>query len=88
MNRTLECTVQNPRGIHCRVATKIAEIVSAQSAVITIRSSKGEADCSSVLDVLSLGIPRNTQVQFTADAQDTEAVLHHLQSLLTRTEDP
>ncbi|RUM41748.1 MAG: hypothetical protein DSY70_00690 [Desulfobulbus sp.] len=85
---SLECRVNNPKGIHCRVATRIAEIVSSHDSQVQIAGSEKSADCTSILDILSLALTRNSRVVFTADGRDAAVVLDALQSLLAKTEDP
>jgi len=84
----VQCTVQNPKGIHCRVATQMAEIVTAFDARAQLAASGESVDCSAILDILSLGLTRNSQVCLTAIGPDAEQVLTALSMLLTRTEDP
>ena len=66
----------------------MAEIVQQHDADVRIAGSSGEADCRSVLDVLSLGLVRNSRVRCTATGKDAETVLLSLHTLLTQTEDP
>jgi len=84
----IECRVNNPKGIHCRVATKIAEIVAAHDARVQILQNEEIIDCSSILEILSLALTQDSHVSFTADGVDAVTVLSALQSLLARTEDP
>ncbi len=66
----------------------MAEIVQQHNAEVRIAGINGEADCTSVLDVLSLGLVRDSKVVCTAMGKDAEAVLISLHTLLTQTEDP
>ncbi len=85
---TVQCTVHNPKGIHCRVATRMAEIVAPFDARVQLAVSEETADCSAILDVLSLGLARNSQVYLTARGPDAEKVVAALAVLLSQTEDP
>lgn len=85
---TVQCTVHNPRGLHCRVANRMAEIVAAFDARVQLIALEEIADCSAILDVLSLGLAWNSQVCLTARGPDAEKVLAALSDLLSQTEDP
>ncbi len=85
---SVNCCIKNPKGIHCRVATKIAEIVSAHDSVVQLKAENGQVDCSSILDILSLALLQDSQVVVTADGADARTVLKALKSLLARTDDP
>jgi len=85
---SVNCCIKNPKGIHCRVATRIAEIVSAHDSLVQLKSENGQVDCLSILDILSLALIQDTQVVVTADGPDAKTVLKALKSLLARTDDP
>jgi len=85
---TLECTVNNPNGIHCRVATRLADIVAGHSVEITVSGSEEPVDCSSVLDVLALGLVHGSHVCFTAHGPDAHNVLTSIETLFSQTSDP
>jgi len=85
---TLECTVKNPKGIHCRVATRLADIVAGHSVEIKISGSNESVDCSSILDVLGLALVHGSRVCFTARGSDAYNVLTTVEALFSRTSDP
>ena len=85
---SVQCTVCNPKGIHCRVATKMAEITKAFDARVRLTSSGESVDCSAILDVLSLGLARDSRVCLAARGPDADKVLAALAELLSQPEDP
>ena len=86
--QTLECRVENPKGIHCRMATRLAEIVADHTVAMKIVDGKESVDCSSILDVLGLGLVHGTYVCFTAKGPDAHTVLTAVAALFSRTTDP
>jgi len=85
---TRQCRVQNLKGIHCRVATRLAEIVADHEATVQITGSDGPVDCTSILDILSLALVHGSRVRFTAQGPDADKVLAAVETLLSRTNDP
>jgi phosphotransferase system HPr (HPr) family protein len=83
-----QCRVRNPNGIHCRVATKLAEIISGYEATVRITVSDGMVDCSSILDILSLALVHGSLVRFTARGPDADKALAAVEDLLSSTGDP
>ncbi len=83
-----DCRVLNPRGIHCRVATRLAEIVAGHEATVRLEGEHGSADGSSILDILSLALAHDSQVLLTARGPDAGKVATAVESLLSLTSDP
>ncbi len=67
-----ESRVNNPKGVHCRVAAQLAEIVASHDAEVRIINQGEPADCSSILDVLSLGLVQGSLVGFTAHGPEAD----------------
>ena len=86
--QTLECSVENPKGIHCRVTTRLAAIVADHTVAMKIVGSKESVDCSSILDVLGLALVHGSRVCFTAEGPDTDKVLNSIAALFSQTTDP
>ena len=80
--------MENPNGIHCRVATRLAEIVADHSVAMKIVGSNESVDCSSILDILGLALVYGTRVCFTAEGPDAHSVLTAVAALFSRTTDP
>jgi phosphotransferase system HPr (HPr) family protein len=85
---TLECTVENQKGIHCRVATRLAEVVAGHNVKMKIVGSDDWVDCSSILDVLGLALVHGSRVRFTARGPAAHRVLSAVQTLFSRISDP
>jgi phosphotransferase system HPr (HPr) family protein len=80
--------VQNRKGIHCRVATRLAQIVAEHDATLQITGSDGSADCSSILDILSLALVHGSRIRLVAEGPDAARVLAAVERLLSRSDDP
>jgi phosphocarrier protein HPr len=79
--------VGNEKGIHSRVATRLAGI-SAEFGVI-LQISKGEeiVDCSSILDVLALALVQGTVIGLHAGGEKAGAALLAAQTVVTLQDD-
>jgi len=85
---TRQCRVRNPKGIHCRVATRLAEIIADHEATVQITGDDDSVDCTSILDILSLALIHGSLVRFRAHGRDADKVLAAVEALLSRTNDP
>jgi phosphocarrier protein HPr len=84
MNRVVwESKVANPHGVHCRVAAKLAEIVTAHKVQVLITAKTGTADCASILEVLSLALTQGSRVSLTAEGQDAAQAAEAIDRLLS-----
>lgn len=80
--------INNPKGIHGRVAGEIARIAEGFDADIVILHNGETANGDSILEVLSLGIPHDSC--FTVQIQGPQAMeaMTALGLLFEQTEDP
>ncbi len=71
----LHLIVGNEKGVHSRVAMRLAE-VSAEYAV-TLQISRGDetADCASILDVLALALVQGTEIELQASGEKADQAL-------------
>lgn len=58
-------TIGNRKGVHGRVATGLAEIASTYDVELLLTHKKETADCSSILDVLSMALVYGSFVRVT-----------------------
>ena len=77
-------TVSNPNGVHCRVAERLISIISEHEATVQLTGQEGEpVDCTSILEILSLGLGCGSSVCFTAQGPDAHQVADAVEHLLT-----
>ena len=89
MNRVdWESRIALPKGVHCRVAAKLSEIVAAHDVTVWISSEHGEtADCASVLELLSLALTEGSVARCTAEGPDAAQAAQAIDRLLSAKEE-
>ncbi len=80
--------INNPKGIHARVAKEIARISGESGAAIKIIYQDEAADAVSILEVLSLGIPFGVSFSVQIEGKDGVELLAALRTLFEKNEDP
>lgn len=78
--------VGNARGVHCRVASRLTEIVAEHDAEVRIIVETESVDCTSMLEILSLSLTYGSLVSFTAQGPDAARVAEAIEELLLRNE--
>nr|WP_321467091.1 HPr family phosphocarrier protein [uncultured Desulfobulbus sp.] len=81
-------TVGNERGIHSRIATRLAEIAGCYEVEVTIGTDHERADGSMILDVLALGLIQGDTLQVVIRGQRSVDAMQAVQRLLTAKDDP
>lgn len=70
-------------GLHARPAMIFTQAAAASGLAVTIARPDGEpVDASSILFVMSLGVPHGEEVTIAADGDDADRVLDELVTLL------
>ena len=80
--------VGNDRGVHGRVATRLAEIALEHGVALRIDRDGEGADCASILDVLALALACGDTVRLEAAGERAEAALAAAAGVLARRDDP
>lgn len=81
--QTRDIVVENPNGLHMRVASKIAQLSQEHGTRIHLTSDDNrQANGASVLDMLTLGIQRGTTVRITVDGPSESLVADQLTAIL------
>jgi phosphotransferase system HPr (HPr) family protein len=75
---TRKVVVQNPAGLHARPSLAISQTVRASKSKVEIRSPHQTVDGGDILQLLSLGAARGTELVLSANGPDAEAVLDKL----------
>lgn len=72
-------------GLHARPAAVFTQAVAATGLPVTIATGGGApVDASSILFVMSLGVPHGQEVTLAAEGERAEGVLDELVALLSR----
>ena len=73
----------NANGLHARPATRFAEMANKFNSEIFVRTEeKEEVNGKSIIDLLTLGAGRGTEILITADGEDKEIALDVLEGLV------
>lgn len=74
-------SIVNPQGLHARPADLIVRCTANFQSVISIYKDSEQADCRSILSLLTLGATEGTQLKVTACGDDAAAALDAIGSL-------
>ncbi|MGE3301528.1 MAG: HPr family phosphocarrier protein [Hyphomonadaceae bacterium] len=80
VRRTLE--IVNPRGLHARASRKLAELALRYDAQILVRREDGEADATSLMDLMMLGAGLGSEIEVSAQGPDREAAVEAIAVLV------
>ena len=80
--------VGNERGIHSRIATRLAEIAVHHEVFLTISNDRETADCTMILDVLALGLVQGDRLEVLVQGTAAREAMQAVEQLLTAKEDP
>ncbi|MHC4267947.1 MAG: phosphoenolpyruvate--protein phosphotransferase [Planctomycetota bacterium] len=73
----------NTNGLHARPATRFAEVANKFNSEIFVRTeSKEEVNGKSIIDLLTLGAKKGTEIFITAEGEDKEKALDVLEGLV------
>jgi phosphotransferase system enzyme I (PtsI) len=73
----------NTNGLHARPATRFAEMANKFNSEIFVKTeNKEEINGKSIIDLLTLGAKRGTELLITADGEDNEMALDALEGLV------
>ena len=81
LNRQLR--ILNADGLHARPATRFAEIASQYSANVRVKAKDKEVNGKSVIELLTLGAERGTDIRIIADGRDAAGALDALSNLVS-----
>ena len=75
--------IKNTNGLHARPATCFAQMANKFNSEIFVKTeSKEEVNGKSIIDLLTLGAKRGTELLITADGEDKEIALDALEGLI------
>jgi phosphocarrier protein HPr len=74
--------IPNKLGLHGRASARLVEVAAQFSAEIRLLRDETEADCKSILDVLSTACTQGTTVTIRAEGEDAAEAIAALEKLL------
>ncbi|HJO94154.1 MAG TPA: HPr family phosphocarrier protein [Victivallales bacterium] len=81
---TKKTTITNKAGIHCRPSSRIMQkVMEYPDCTFKIESTKGEADLTGILSLMSLGLECGEEVKITVDGPNEENICEELVELFS-----
>jgi phosphocarrier protein len=80
LKRTL--LIVNPRGLHARASRKLAELALKYDARVVVRREDGEADATSLMDLMMLGAGVGSEIEVIAEGPQAEQALSAIAALV------
>jgi phosphocarrier protein len=74
--------IKNRLGLHARAAGKLVEAAQPFKSRLTLIKDDTQADVRSILSLISLGCPYNTEVVLMATGQDAKAALNAVATVI------
>ncbi len=78
--RTLQ--IVNPRGLHARASRKLAELALKYDAQVIVRREDGEADATSLMDLMMLGAGVGSEIEVEAQGAQAEDAMSAIAALV------
>lgn len=73
-----EVIVRNKTGIHARPATMFVKMASRFRSDVSIEKDGKQANCKSLINILSMGITKDCKIKISADGFDEEKAVSEL----------
>lgn len=73
-----EVTVRNKTGIHARPATAFVKMASSFSSNVSIEKDGKQVNCKSLINILSMGITKDSKIKIIAEGSDEERAVTEL----------
>jgi phosphocarrier protein HPr len=80
VERTL--TIKNEFGIHARSAAMIVRAIEHCQSNVSLERDGNRVDAKSLLDILTLACPKDSQVVVSADGEDAREVVDRIAKLV------
>ena len=81
--KTKELTVNTEHGLHLRVAAEIVKMIKSHQCSLGVSCDGCQyADGCSIMQLLSLGAARGTQIKVRADGPDEDVVITKVSTIL------
>lgn len=74
----LSVIIKNELGLHARAAAKVANLAGRAKNKIWLIKDGEKADASSIIDILSLGCSRGTEITFEAESKTDSDLLRNI----------
>ena len=78
----IKCLVIDPVGLHARPATTAVNAASKFKCEVKIAYKGREVNMKSIMGVMSLGIPTQSEITITCSGEDEEAAIASIEEIL------
>lgn len=85
MTSTLKITVTHPAGLHARPASLFVQTTNKFASEVTVQNLTDNSEAvnaKSILNVLTLGVMQNHEIEIKADGDDADQVVQALKTLI------
>lgn len=85
MKSTLKIKVTHPAGLHARPASLFVQTANKFSSEVSVQNLTDKSDvvnAKSILNVLTLGVMKDHEIEITANGDDAESALQALKVLI------
>lgn len=82
--KTLTVTIIDPIGIHARPASAIAQTSTKFKSDITFKNNDKKGNAKSVINLMALGIKKDTAVEIIVEGPDEEEAMEALKELMKK----
>jgi phosphocarrier protein HPr len=81
---TVTVRIVNAQGLHARPISEFVKVVGRHGSRVTVQGPGGQADGASVLQMMGLLAPKDSELTITAEGADCQDVLEALTTLVAR----
>jgi phosphocarrier protein HPr len=74
--------IVNPRGLHARASRKLAELALGFDAKVLVRRDDGEADATSLMDLMMLGAGVGATIEVEAEGEQADEAMAAIAALV------
>lgn len=75
--------IENPKGLHIRPIMDVADLVIQYESQVRIYKADHQAEGSSVMQLLALGVECGDELRITAEGDDAQKAVRELVELIT-----
>jgi phosphotransferase system HPr (HPr) family protein len=77
--------IANPKGLHIRPIMDIADLATQFGARIVVHKAEAQADATSVMQLLALGMQAGDEIRIVAEGDDAHKAVTELVDLIDKT---
>jgi phosphocarrier protein HPr len=74
--------IKNDKGLHARAAALLVTAAARYNATVTLRRENLIAECDSILSVLTLACPKNSQITVEVHGEEADGAMREIGNLI------